>query len=191
MTTDTRILIALRRAGAGFVSGADLSQQLGVTRAAIWARIEELRKLGYDIAAMWRIMHAPFGFSLRAGRDGASRADAIGIDVKRVQWLAFPVAGAAAGLAGALYAFSKGSLAPDVMAISRSVDGLVMVLLGGVQTLTGPIVGAVVFTWLQDEILRRTEFWRLILGLTILALVLLFPRGIVGSLGRLVRSRPT
>ena len=51
MTTDTRILIALRRAGAGFVSGADLSQQLGVTRAAIWARIEELRKLGYDIAA--------------------------------------------------------------------------------------------------------------------------------------------
>ena len=51
MTTDTRILIALRRAGTGFVSGAELSQQLGITRAAIWARIEELRKLGYDIAA--------------------------------------------------------------------------------------------------------------------------------------------
>ena len=51
MTTDTRILIALRGAGTGFVSGAELSQQLGITRAAIWARIEELRKLGYDIAA--------------------------------------------------------------------------------------------------------------------------------------------
>lgn len=51
MTTDTRILTALRQAGAGFMSGAELSQKLGVTRAAIWARIEELRKLGYDIAA--------------------------------------------------------------------------------------------------------------------------------------------
>lgn len=51
MTTDTRILIALRKAGSGYISGAELSQELGVTRAAIWARIEELRKLGYDIAA--------------------------------------------------------------------------------------------------------------------------------------------
>src|SRR5213593_3335044 len=51
MTTDSEILIALRRAGPGFVSGAELSQRLGVTRAAIWARVEELRRLGYDIAA--------------------------------------------------------------------------------------------------------------------------------------------
>lgn len=51
MTTDTRILIALRNAGNGFISGAELSQELGITRAAIWARIEELRRLGYDIAA--------------------------------------------------------------------------------------------------------------------------------------------
>ncbi len=141
------------------------------------------------IAILWRVMHAPFGFSLRAGRDAPQRADSIGIDVKRMQWFAFPVAGAAAGLAGALYAFSKGSLAPDVMAIARSVDGLVMVLLGGVQTLTGPVVGAVLFTWLQDEILRRTDYWRLILGLAILALVLLFPRGVVGSLRHLVQRR--
>jgi branched-chain amino acid transport system permease protein len=140
------------------------------------------------IALLWRVMHAPFGYSLRAGRDANLRADAIGIDVKRVQWIAFPTAGAAAGLAGALYVYSKGSLAPDVMAISRSVDGLVMVLLGGVQTLTGPVVGAVLFTWLQDEILRRTEYWRLILGLAILGLVLLFPRGVVGSLRRVLRG---
>ncbi len=51
MTTDTQILLALRRAGTGFVSGAELSQRLGITRAAIWARVEELRKIGYDIAA--------------------------------------------------------------------------------------------------------------------------------------------
>lgn len=63
MTTDTRILTAFRQAGSGFVSGAELSQQLGITRAAIWARIEELRKLGYDIAASphqgYRLLSVP------------------------------------------------------------------------------------------------------------------------------------
>lgn len=143
---------------------------------------------GLAIVIVWRVASAPFGFSLRAARDAPRRAEAIGIRVAHTQWLAFPVAGAAAGLAGALYAFSKGSIAPDVMAIARSVDGLVMVLLGGLHTLTGPVVGAVAFTWLQDEILRRTEYWRLILGLAVLALVLLFPHGIVGSIGRSIRG---
>ena len=141
------------------------------------------------IAALWIVMHAPFGFALRAGRDASARAEAIGIHVRRIRWLAFPVAAAAAGLAGALFAFSKGSLSPEVMAISRSVDGLVMVLLGGVQTLLGPVVGAAAFTWLQDEMLRHTEYWRLVLGATVLVLVLAFPRGIVGSLAPRVARR--
>jgi branched-chain amino acid transport system permease protein len=57
-----------------------------------------------------------------------------------------------------------------------------MVLLGGVETLTGPVVGAALFTWLRDEVARRTEFWRAVLGLVILAIVLLFPQGLVGGL---------
>jgi branched-chain amino acid transport system permease protein len=111
------------------------------------------------------------------------RADAIGIDVRRLQWTAFVVAGAFAGLAGGLYAFSKGSISPDsTMAVSRSIDALVMVLLGGVQTLSGPVVGAALFTWLQDTIARGTDYWRAVLGVTILVLVLVFPQGIVGAL---------
>ncbi len=136
------------------------------------------------VLAVWHVAHSPFGFALRAGRDAAARAEAIGIPVRRVRWFAFPVAAAAAGLAGALFVFSKGSLSPEVMAISRSVDGLVMVLLGGVQTLTGPVAGAALFTWLQDETLRHTEYWRLVLGGSVLALVLAFPKGVVGSLRR-------
>lgn len=66
--------------------------------------------------------------------------------------------------------------------IGRSIDGLVMVLLGGINALTGPIVGAVTFTWLHDVIARSTDYWRAALGLIILFLVLLFPRGISGSL---------
>jgi branched-chain amino acid transport system permease protein len=122
---------------------------------------------------------------MRAGRDSPLRADAIGIDVKRVQWMAFTIAGTFAGLAGALYAFSKGSISPDTISIARSVDGLVMVLLGGLQTLAGPVVGAVSFTWLQDTVARNTDYWRALLGAIILVLVLVFPRGIAGSLAML------
>ena len=132
------------------------------------------------ILLLWRIVYTPFGYALRAGRDSPLRADAIGIDVRRQQWLGFALAGVFAGLAGALHAFSKGSISPDTLAIPRSVDGLVMVLMGGIQTLTGAVAGAAVFTWLQDVITRQTEFWRAVLGGIILLLVLAFPQGIAG-----------
>lgn len=132
------------------------------------------------ILFLWRVVHAPFGYALRAGRDSALRADAIGINVRRVQWFGFTLSGIFAGLAGGLFAFSKGSISPETLAVPRSVDGLVMVLLGGVQTLTGPVAGAALFTWLQDSIARNTEYWRAILGLTILVIVLAFPQGIAG-----------
>jgi branched-chain amino acid transport system permease protein len=90
------------------------------------------------------------------------------------------VAGTFAGLAGALFAFSKGSISPETLHVSRSIDGLVMVLLGGIQTLAGPIVGAFTFTWLHDTVARNTEYWRAMLGGIILLLVLLFPQGIAG-----------
>jgi branched-chain amino acid transport system permease protein len=130
-----------------------------------------------------RMLYAPFGYAMRAGRDSPLRADAIGIDVKRIQWVAFVIAAVFAGLAGALYAFSKGSISPDTVSVSRSVDGLVMVLLGGLQTLAGPIVGAVTFTWLQDAVARNTDYWRALLGGIILLLVLAFPQGIAGFVG--------
>ena len=82
----------------------------------------------------------------------------------------------------ALFAFSKGSISPDSMGIGRSVDGLVMVLLGGVQNLIGPWVGALTYTGLQDWVIRNTEYWRALLGSIVLLLVLLFPMGIAGSL---------
>ena len=89
-------------------------------------------------------------------------------------------AGLLAGLAGALYVFSKGSVAPDALGVSRSVDGLVMVLLGGMQQLAGPVVGAGVFTWLHDTVARSTDYWRALRGGIMLLLVLLFPQGISG-----------
>jgi branched-chain amino acid transport system permease protein len=134
-----------------------------------------------------RVLFAPFGLALRASRDSPLRADAIGLDVKRLQWAAFVIAGAFAGLAGALFAFSKGSISPESLAVGRSVDGLVMVLLGGLQTLSGPLVGAVTFTWLQDTVARSTDYWRALLGGIILLLVLAFPQGLAGAARQLFR----
>lgn len=128
-----------------------------------------------------RAIYAPFGYTLRAARDSTPRADAIGIDVRTHRWLAFVVAGAAAGLAGGLFAFSKGSIDPTLIAIPTSVDFLVMVLLGGVQTVVGSLVGAAAFHAIRDVVMPLTDHWRLLLGLAILAIVLAMPRGLVGG----------
>ena len=134
------------------------------------------------IVMLWRMLHSPFGYALRAGRDSPLRADAIGIDVRSQQWAAFVIAGLFAGVGGAVYVFSKGSISPDSLAVPRSINGLVMVLLGGVQTLTGPVWGAALFTWLQDAAARNVEYWRAVIGLIIIALVLAFPQGLTGFL---------
>ncbi len=146
---------------------------------------------GAGIALLWRVLFSPFGYVLRASRDSPLRAEAIGIDVRGFQWAAFVLAGTLAGLAGAVFAFSKGSISPSVVSIGQSTDGLVMVLLGGVDTLVGPVVGAAAFTWLRDVLARETDFWRAGLGLVILLIVLLFPQGLVGGLKALyARWRP-
>jgi branched-chain amino acid transport system permease protein len=142
-----------------------------------------LAACGLGILALWRILYSPFGYAMRASRDSPLRADAIGIDVHARQWGAFVIAGLAAGVAGSLYVFSKGSISPESMAVTRSVDGLVMVLLGGIQNLTGPVWGAALFTWLQDAVAREIDYWRAVLGAVILTLVLLFPHGIAGFIG--------
>ena len=139
--------------------------------------------------ALVRIGRSPFGFALRGARDSALRAGALGIDVRRTQWAGFALAGTFAGLAGGLFAFSKGSISPESLAIPRSVDVLVAVLLGGLNALFGPLLGAAAFTWLADTAARATDYWRALLGALILVIVLAFPAGIGGALARLVRAR--
>ncbi len=135
------------------------------------------------ILALRHLIFTPFGYSMRACRDSALRAEAIGISLRAHQWLAFASAGAFAGLAGAIYVFSKGSIFPDEMAIPRSFDFLLMVLLGGVDALFGPILGSAAFIWLHDKI-ARIDFWQLILGCIFIVLVVVFPHGIVGYFNR-------
>jgi branched-chain amino acid transport system permease protein len=159
------------------------------TRGPFYFLTLALAALG--VLLLRKFLFAPFGYAMRAGRDSPLRAEAIGLDVKRVHWLAFAIAGAVCGIAGGLFAFAKGSISPETIGVSRSIDGLVMVLLGGIQTLTGPIVGASVYAVLQDFMMRSTEYWRALLGGIILLLVLAFPSGIVGGFVKLISRRNT
>jgi len=172
--------------GSNGLTGVWPAEWLSDKRMYYW-----LTLVAVGLGCWWlrRVLFSPFGYALRAGRDSVLRADAIGIDVKHMQWAAFVVAGAVAGLAGALYAFSKGSISPESLSVGKSVDGLVMVLLGGIQTLAGPVVGAVTFTWLHDTVARNTDYWRAMLGAIILLLVLLFPQGIAGFVKQWVDRR--
>jgi branched-chain amino acid transport system permease protein len=133
------------------------------------------------LGALAIVAFTPFGYALRGSRDSTLRASASGIDVavRRIQ--ALTLAGAFAGLAGSLYAFSKGGIAPDALAIPRSVDALVMMLLGGQNALFGPLLGAAAFTWLTDALGRATEYWRAGVGVVILLIVSVFPYGIGGA----------
>ncbi|HEV2978710.1 MAG TPA: ABC transporter permease [Casimicrobiaceae bacterium] len=143
---------------------------------------------GAAMLLLWRLSFSGFGYALRAARDSALRAGACGIDVQRLRWAAFTLAGAFAGFAGSLYAYAKGSIAPELLAIPRSIDGLLIVLLGGLQALSGPLVGAAVFIGLQDTVARHTEYWRAFVGAAILAITLAFPAGIVGTLKHWLRG---
>lgn len=133
------------------------------------------------VLILQHILRAPLGYAMRASRDAPMRAQAMGVNVAWVQWWGFVISAGFAGLAGALFAFSKGSISPDVMGIPRSVDALVMVLLGGIHATAGPIVGAFSFTVLQDTLARSTDYWRALLGGVILLLVLVFPHGMAGT----------
>jgi branched-chain amino acid transport system permease protein len=140
------------------------------------------------VALLWRAVYAPFGLTLRAARDSMARAEAIGIDVYAHRRLAFMMAGAAAGLAGGLFAFAKGSIDPTLLSIPLSVDFLAMVLLGGVESIVGPLVGAGIFHAIRDFAMPLTDYWRLLLGAAIIAIVVAFPRGLVGGAGALLEA---
>jgi branched-chain amino acid transport system permease protein len=141
------------------------------------------------VAALRIAVFSPFGFALRAMRDSPLRGEAIGIDGKRIQWTAFVIAGTFASVAGGLFAYLKGSVFPDNLGISLSVDALVMVLLGGVETVSGAIVGAIVYKALSIWLVSQTDLSKLVLGGFIVLIVVVFPKGIVGTMETIWRRR--
>jgi branched-chain amino acid transport system permease protein len=134
---------------------------------------------------MWVITHSPFGKALQAIRDNETRAQFLGIQIKRYRWLAFLISGSFTGLAGILWVPLNGLVTPDVLYWPFSGEIVFMTVLGGFRSFTGPIVGAVVFNYLRTYAVASTEYWQFLLGAVLLILVIALPTGIVGTLARI------
>ena len=128
--------------------------------------------------AVWRLVNARFGHALQAIRENPTRMAALGHPVRRYQLAAFVVAGALAGLAGALLAAQGNFVSPSLMQWHQSGVLMIMVILGGVGHLWGGVVGAVVFLLLEEVLGHYTMHWQFVLGAILLAVVLLAPRGL-------------
>jgi branched-chain amino acid transport system permease protein len=130
------------------------------------------------VAALWRVVQAPFGRSLLAIRENAERAEFVGIDVKRTQLSAFVLSGAVSGLAGGLFAlFTRGAF-PEYAFWTRSAEVLLMTLLGGPHIFLGPALGAAILIVLNSVVTSYTEYWPIMLGVILLALIYVFPGGV-------------
>lgn len=138
------------------------------------------------VAVMWVIVNSPFGKALQAVRDNETRAEFVGVQVRRYRWIAFVVSGAFTGLAGALWVPLNGLTTPDILYWTFSGKIVFMTVLGGFGTFTGPIVGAVLFNYLETYAVGHTVYWQLVLGVVLVTLVLAMPAGVVGTLARFV-----
>jgi branched-chain amino acid transport system permease protein len=137
-------------------------------------------------AVMWVIVHSPFGKALQAIRDNETRAEFVGVQVRRYRWVAFVVSGAYAGLAGALWVPLNGLTTPDIMHWTFSGKIVFFTVLGGFQTFVGPVVGAIVYNYLETYAVGHTVYWQMVLGVVLVVLVLALPAGIVGTANRLL-----
>jgi branched-chain amino acid transport system permease protein len=133
----------------------------------------------------WRLVNSRFGMVIRGAKLNESRMAAIGFPVLQYKLTAFVIAGVMCGIAGALLANQELFVAPAIMQWTRSGEILMMVILGGMGTLIGPIAGAIVFLALETLLPNVTEHWQAVIGL-ILVLVILFARG--GIFGLVSRS---
>ena len=133
---------------------------------------------------MWRIVHSPFGLCLKTIRDNPIKAETLGISVARYRWLAFVISGVYAGVGGALLGPPIGNVDPTLAYWTHSGNLVFMTLLGGFSSFFGPLVGALVFIYLQDWVMSVVPYWRLVFGALLAVLVIAAPGGLLGLLAR-------
>jgi len=148
-------------------------------QAFYWAVLGAAAVVSY---AMWRFVRSPFGLTLRGIRDSDSRMRSLGYNVPLHLFIGFTISGLFAGVAGALYAMFNNFVSPSTVALAQSVEGVLMIIAGGVGTLFGGFVGAAAIITLENVVSSYTERWQMVLGMTFILIMIFAPEGIIGKL---------
>jgi branched-chain amino acid transport system permease protein len=144
---------------------------------------------GVCLILMYTIVNSPFGRIFLAIRDNPERSESIGVNVKRHQLVGQAVAGFFAGIAGVLFVTVEGSVFPDLMFWTLSLEILIMCLLGGWYTFLGPMLGATIMVTLRTVVGVYTEYWTLVLAIILMLLIYFLPEGVLGYFQELVKTR--
>lgn len=137
---------------------------------------------------MYRLVRSPFGLTLRGIKDGELRMRTSGYNVWLHRFIVFVIAGLFAGIAGVLYTYSTQFISPTILGVETSFEAMLMVIVGGAGTLTGPVIGAAVVTGLRNYLSTYFDNWLIVLGLAYIATVFFAPRGILGLVPRRWRA---
>jgi len=129
---------------------------------------------------LWRIVHSPFGYTLKSMRENSERTEFLGINISRYQLIAFVIAAAYGGLAGALWAPFYRSMAPSSLFWIKSGEPVMAAILGGPSLFFGPILGMFIMTFFHAWVLGFTVFWACIMGVLILVVIFFLPGGMLG-----------
>jgi branched-chain amino acid transport system permease protein len=143
------------------------------------------------LAGMARVARSSRGAALQAVRDAPLRAAASGLPVQALRYQVFVGSATLAGLAGGLWAAFKGAVFPSVASVAMSVDALLVILLGGVHQLWGSAVGSALLVWGGAALGQGLDYWRGVLGLVIMLVMVLAPSGVLGAVQHLLARRTT
>jgi branched-chain amino acid transport system permease protein len=130
--------------------------------------------------AMWRVVHSPFGLHLVASRENRRKSEYLGVRVRFFRLIAFSISAFYCAIGGVILAVNTGQADPELAYWTHSGELVFMTVLGGFANFFGPLVGAFSFIFLKSELMGLTQYWRFWLGATLVVLVVLFPRGLVG-----------
>lgn len=146
-----------------------------------------LAVVGTCLYALWRLTRSPLGLTLQAIRDNPQRVEYLGLSMRGLRLLSFVVAGFFSGVAGGLFAPYQGTVAPWIADWTVSAEPVLMTLLGGFAVFWGPALGAGLFIVIKDTVGSLTEYWPLVVGSIVIALVLFLPGGVAEGMRRLAR----
>lgn len=141
--------------------------------------------------AIWVVIRSPFGWALRGLQESNTRLRMLGYNPTLHKFISILLSGFFAGVAGVLFAYNNEYVSPTVAAFSTSADGLLMVILGGIGTMSGPVIGAFIIVFAQNWLSIYAERWITIEGIIFVVMVLFASEGLVGGLSTVWRRLVT